>query len=387
MIDLSDINPVPYADPWNISLLERFKKLQIGKKRIAYFYEKADNSTFRYRIYNMTQAINLSQEAISAAYFFLDDAAYFDDIAEKADMLVICRARYNHEVNQLIHQFKKRGKKVLFDIDDLVFNTDHTHLVISTLDADIHNPHTWDFWFAYISRMGQTLKLCDGAITTNNYLAEQIKSFINIPVSVIPNFINKEQLEFSELIFEKKKKVKSAKNGLIHMGYFSGSPSHNKDFNLVSSSLMTLFDFHPKLRLVLVGYIDIPEELNQFKDRVEKYPYQDFITLQKLIGSVEFNLMPLQNNLFTNCKSELKYFEAAIVGTQSIASPSFTYERAIDHTKNGYLAQTHQWESMINLALDNIANYHTMAEFSYESSKKNYAWYNQLDCIFNALEV
>lgn len=385
MIHLTDINPLPYADPWNINLLDRFNQLIKGKKRVAYFYEKADNSTFRYRIYNMTQTINLCHEAISASYFFLEDAPYFEDIAEQADMLVICRARYNHEVNQLIHQFKKRGKKVLFDVDDLVFNTNHAHLIMSTLDADITCSNTWDFWFSYISRIGETLKLCDGAITTNQYLAEQIQSFADIPVSVIPNFMNKEQLEFSEMLYKKKQSIKPGENDLIHLGYFSGSPSHNKDFNLVSSSFVNLFDQHSKLRLVLVGYINIPDELYKYKERITKYPFHDFINLQKLIASVEFNLMPLQNNLFTNCKSELKYFEAAIVGTLSIASPSYTYGKAIDHTNNGYLAQAHQWESTINLALNNMENYQAMAAVSFDLSKNKYAWHNQLECVLNAL--
>ena len=57
--------------------------------------------------------------------------------------------------------------------------------------------------------------------------------------------------------------------------------------------------------------------------------------------------MPLQYNAFTNCKSELKYFEAAVVGTQTIASPMFTYARAIRHGENGYLAQAHQWADRI----------------------------------------
>jgi len=39
---------------------------------------------------------------------------------------------------------------------------------------------------------------------------------------------------------------------------------------------------------------------------------------------VEIVIAPLQENVFTNCKSELKYFEAAIVGT----IPSYSPKRA-----------------------------------------------------------
>ncbi len=63
--------------------------------RVAYFYERADNSTFRYRIYNMVQVLNSVADGPSASYFFLDDLHRLDDIAERADVLVICRAGYD----------------------------------------------------------------------------------------------------------------------------------------------------------------------------------------------------------------------------------------------------------------------------------------------------
>ena len=37
----------------------------------------------------------------------------------------------------------------------------------------------------------------------------------------------------------------------------------------------------------------------------------------------------MENNKFTNCKSELKFFEAAIAETVTVASPTFNYKNAI----------------------------------------------------------
>ncbi|MCX7068399.1 MAG: hypothetical protein NTW85_11985 [Methylococcales bacterium] len=377
---------IPYSDPWNISLHERIKTLARGKYRVAYFYETANNSTFRYRAYNMVQVLNNEQNCnISASYFFLDDLHFFDEIANLADVLVICRSRYCHRINQLITKFRIRGKRVLFDIDDFVFNTNYAHLIINTLDQDTDNPALWDYWFSYLSRMGETLRLCDSAITTNDYLANRIVEFSGLPVSVVPNFINNEQLVLSEDIFRSKEASGFARNDTISLGYFSGSPSHNLDYAIITSALEQVMDNDPRVELMVVGYIEVGSTLSKFGDRIKYQPFQDYVNLQRLVSSVEFNLMPLQSNVFTNCKSELKYFESAIVGTLSIASPSYTYATAIQDGKNGYIAQAHQWTTVIQKAIENISSYPDMASTAFADANSKYAWSNQYKKIINAL--
>jgi hypothetical protein len=375
-----------YSDPWNIPLHERIKVLACGKRRVAFFYESANNSTFRYRAYNMAQALNEeNNNEVSASYFFLDDLRLIDEIADLADVLVICRSRYCHRINHLVTKFRLRGKRILFDVDDLVFDTRYAHLIINTLDQNIHNQEIWDYWFAYLSRMGETLRLCDGAITTNDYLAARITEFSGLPVSVIPNFINKEQLDFSEALFLKKEASGFARNGRIGLGYFSGSPSHNLDFAIITPALEAVLESDPRVELMIVGYIEAGPSLKRFGSRIKHQPFHDYVNLQRLIGSVEFNLMPLQSNVFTHCKSELKYFEAAIVGTLSIASPSHTYVAAIQHGMNGYIAQAHQWAPVIQDAIGNIHSYPEMAATAYADARSKYAWFNQRETILNAL--
>lgn len=378
---------VPYRDPWNLPLHERFKMLTRGKRRVAYFYEAANNSTFRYRAYNMVQALNDTDSTndISASYFFADDLHQLDEIVRQSDLLVICRSGYNHRINQLITRFRVQRKRVLFDIDDYVFNTACAHLIIQTLDVDAERPEVWDYWFAYLGRMGATLKMCDGAITTNSCLAARIAEFSGLPVTVVPNFINREQLLLSEALYNGKTASGFARDGKISLGYFSGSPSHNLDYALVKSALEEVLEHDPRVELTVVGYIEAGPELARFGSRIRHQPFHDYVNLQRLIGSVEFNLMPLQSNIFTNCKSELKYFEAAIAGTLSIASPSYTYAAAIRDGQNGYLAQAHQWTSAIQRALEQIDSYPAMAAAAYADAHTTYAWFNQRETILHAL--
>jgi glycosyltransferase involved in cell wall biosynthesis len=355
-----------YSDPWALPLPQRLHQLGRGQRRVAYYYEEANTSTFRYRCYNMAQVLTGAEQVdvpeFSACWFHradLEQAA--EEIAACADVLVVCRSGYESRLLRLIQAFRARGKRVLFDVDDLVFDTRYAHLVMNTLDRDIDAAIWWDFWFGYLGRMRATLDLCDGAITTNAFLAARLAECTSQPVAVVPNFINREQRAISDQVWQSKADSGFARNGEFTLGYFSGSPSHNHDYGLVEPAIAALMARRPELRLLTVGYIEPGPHLQPFKDRLQHAPFQDWVNLQRLVGSVEVNLMPLAASVFTDCKSPLKYFESAIVGTLSIASPSINYADAIRHGVNGYLARGHEWEQQIEQVIDTLQRYPEMA--------------------------
>jgi hypothetical protein len=385
MFSLEAVPPVAHEDPWHVPLPERMRLLARRPRRVAYFYEQADNSTFRYRVHNMVEVLNAAEGDIGASYFFHADLHRTEEIAEMAQVLVLCRTRYDHRVNRLVQAFRRRGKRVLYDIDDFVFNDDYVHLLVNTLDLDAENPQVWNDWFAYLSRMGAALKLCDAGITTNEHLAARMRAYAGIPVEVVPNFMNREQLALSARVFEAKAAQRPGHDGRIHIGYFSGSPSHNRDFAMVVPALEELLEKDERLGVVVVGYIEAGPRLERFGPRVKRYPFQDYVNLQRLVGSVEYNLMPLQFNTFTDCKSELKYFEAAAVGTLSIASPSRVYASAIRQGANGWLARAWEWAGALREALARAGEYRAMAEVARADALSKYAWDRQRPRILAAL--
>ena len=66
-----------------------------------------------------------------------------------------------------------------------------------------------------------------------------------------------------------------------------------------------------------------------------------FRQLPDELARFDINLAPLETgNVYCEAKSELKYFEAALVEVPTIASPTVPYEEAIRHGETGYLART-----------------------------------------------
>jgi glycosyltransferase involved in cell wall biosynthesis len=109
------------------------------------------------------------------------------------------------------------------------------------------------------------------------------------------------------------------------------------------------------------------------------------MNLQRLIGSTEFNLVPLQDNPFTNCKSELKFFEAAITGTMTLASPTHVFRAAIKDGKNGYLVNNTDWEQRIAEAVESRDRYDEIAEESVRYATTHYTGSVIRDSICQAL--
>lgn len=383
-----------HSQEWMSSSFEtRLAQLKQGRVRVAYYYDTPDNSTFRYRVYNMIEVIRAyscgATPELSAAWFCRSDEAHLSRIADAADIIVLCRARYSDRLAGLVTRARNLGRLVIFDVDDLVVDINRAHLLAYSLDQDLDEDGTWDLWFGYIGRVSAMMHLCDRVIATNEYLASRITECSNKSVSILPNFINKEQLNCSNLLLEAKKSNLFSRDDHIHVGYFSGSPSHNKDFEIAAPAISRIMATDKRVHLNIVGFLDIRGDISQFGDRIHRYPLQDYLGLQRLIATTEINIAPLQDNLFTNCKSELKYFEAAVVGTNTIASPTFAFSGSIADGSNGWLSANHEWEEKLSLAIDSLADdartYELMAERARDVAVERFSWEKQYDGIRNVL--
>ena len=379
---LASVPRVPYVDPLQAPLAERLTQLGRGLRHVAYFYARPDTSTFRYRVLNMIEALRGADPEVGAAWFAAADLEHTDAILDRADVVVICRVLYTAGFAHVIAGARARGLRVLFDVDDLVFDDRFTQLVMETLDVT-QDEAAWTSWFGWIARAGAMMRLCDGVIVTNGFLAERAQAFSGLPTAIVPNFLNAAQLETSARILAGKQATGFARDDRIHFGYFSGTPSHNRDFAIIADTLADLMASHPRLCLRIVGYLEPGPRLLSFGDRVERWPLQDFVNLQRLIGEIEFNLAPLQNNVFTACKSELKVFEASAVGTISIASPGFRL--AVRDGQTGYVAPAQDWPHVLAVALSRLDDYPTMAAAAATAALASYSPSRQGRRIVHAL--
>jgi glycosyltransferase involved in cell wall biosynthesis len=382
--------PLPYIPPWNLQPLRtRVDALRRGTPRIAWLYEQPDTSTFRYRCLNPSETLATVHPTVGAAWFELSDLPVLLTEVAQLDVLVICRVRYDAAVARLIIRARAAGTRVLFDCDDLVFDTRYVHLVLDTLDQPTDQDIYWDSWFALIGRIEATAHLCEGGVTTNAFLAKRMAEVLGgAPVGTVPNYLARDQEVVARRLLAAKRERGFCGDGRVTIGYFSGTPTHNKDFAVAAPALARLLAADEAVNLRFVGFMPLHGPLAPFTNRIEVVPLQDYLNLQRVIAEVEVNIAPLQENAFTNSKSELKFFEAAVVGTWTIATPTYSFQHSIRDGITGRLARAFEWDSAlaeaVALARD-PERYARLAEMAAEEVYLAYGWDRQADRIINAV--
>ncbi|NTE63204.1 glycosyltransferase [Agrobacterium fabrum] len=384
---------IPYRAPWDDEPFDERAKVfrQPAENRVAFLYEKPDTSTFRYRVFNMVEAVReLNPREIVASWFSLDEIDALTSLLPRIQTLVLARVRYGKAVGELVSRARAFNVRILADFDDLVFDTKYAHLVLANNDQPTENEAHINSWYAYVGRLQATATLCDGAITTNEFLAAKLGNICGGPVNIVPNFLNKRQQSFSRVLLEKKRNRHFRGNGPVRIGYFSGSPTHNRDFQIAVQALCSLLKDDRNVTLRIVGFMESFRELSQFSERVEVIELQDWINLQARIAEVDINIAPLQLNDFTNCKSELKYFEAAVVGTFSCLSRSFTFTRAVTEPEDALIVDDWRWNESLREAVDLVRMpdvYGSRAVKAAERAYSRYGWDCNTDAILAALAL
>ncbi len=292
--------------------------------------------TFRYRCEHQAEQLE--------SYGFKTDAAYFDRVDCDAVLnsyqcFLLHRVPHRMTVERFIKKAEQLGKPVIFDIDDLVFDEDRLGY-IRALEG--RSSQEVQLYRDNIKQHHRTLSLCKFAVAATEPLQAAVqKTFPHIRCFINPNGLNDIQLKQAEQALQINKPAVDAQ--IVRIAYLSGTPTHNRDFKECARALERVLETYAYARLMLVGHLDSGESFARFGERMELRPPVPWQDLPRLIRHVDINLAPLElDNPFTECKSSLKYFEAAIVGVPTVASDLEPYRKSIVHGENGYLCRTEE---------------------------------------------
>lgn len=340
-----------------------------NKKNIIYIKDVFDNSTFRYRTYNVIEAME-NNSKYHVTCFLIKELYSIYNLLEKIDLVILQRAKWSFELESFIQILKKSNIKIIYDMDDLIYNTKYVPKYLNSIGD--YREFAIDSFFALAQRYELIAKKSDGFIVTTKALERNIKKDFNKPVWLLPNFLNKEQEEESKKIVEIKKNNYDNKKFVI--GYFSGSNSHQRDLEIIESAIIKLINKYDNIYLKIVGFMNLSDNLENLKKKgriiFEKFvPYQE---LQYKIGSVDINVIPLQKHEFNECKSELKYFEASIVDTISVATNNEVYSNIIEDGVDGYLSNEMEWFEKLEYIYLNYEKLEKVKQAAKNKCYKNY---------------
>ena len=239
---------------------------------------------------------------------------------EWADVLVISRVIDGNAWDT--HQLCKRfGVKLVVDVDDL-WILPRNHIL-----------HGYYQKTKYGEKQEQFLCIADQVWTTNTRLADEIKPF-NTNVHIIPNALPYGDGQFND-----------SKNQSDRIRFFyAGGHTHKHDIALLSDVNRAMRKdelFKEKGQFVLAGgfenkqdvYVDkIWEDMEKMYSghAVKSATYKrlfgrDTYSYMDLYKDADVGLIPLEDNRFTRCKSNLKILECAAKKIPAIVSDVATY--------------------------------------------------------------
>jgi glycosyltransferase involved in cell wall biosynthesis len=293
-----------------------------------------EGAPHRYRVTHLLEQLALLGVR-AESYHFHDRRALTH--AADAEIVVLYRVPWDAYVEATVERVRSAGGFPLFAVDDLIF--DPSMRSFPNL-AGLRGEEV-SAWYDGLRLYRATLDACDAFLGSTEALSRAADA-LGKRAFIHRNTLSFELLELSE---SARRVAVARPPERVRLGYFSGTRTHQHDFDAIGAPLARVLSRHPEATLVLAGYVRLPAPLEPLEDRIERIPFMQWRELPRHLAGVDVNLVPLASSVFNDAKSELKYFEAAAAGVVTVASPTEPFRRAIRHGETGLLAEDEtEWD-------------------------------------------
>lgn len=242
-----------------------------------------------------------------------------------ADALFLYRVPFTREIGTLLDDARRRDLRRLGSIDDLVFVDDAD----ARPSLDHLAPAERALWLQGVARYRATLERCDHFVAPTAPLREEARR-LGWRTSLHADAASRVELAIGRSLMEARERSSLSPSRDLVLGYFSGTPTHDRDFAVAASALRQVLRRHPRVRLLIAGPLAFGRTFADFGDRVLVRETVPWTRLAARVASVDVNLAPLTwTERFSAAKGELKYIEAGAVGVPTVASPTPAFRHAI----------------------------------------------------------
>jgi glycosyltransferase involved in cell wall biosynthesis/GT2 family glycosyltransferase len=295
-----------------------------------------------------------------------------DLYAGKYDFIVCHRLPWGSTFETLKNSAERFGIKIIMDFDDLVFHEDY-----ACFFDEIRRKKKIEC-LEDVRNFQKALENCFGSIASTKTIKRELNKLGIMNTEILPNTVPDETLHMSNSAYKEKKN--RVTNREVVIGYSSGSETHEKDFRSILPAIEKILNKFKNSKLNLLGHIEIPSELNsdRFNGQVTKIPFTEAFLLPKTLALLDINIAPLEDRVFCQAKSALKYFEAGLVGVPTIASDTEPFREAIKHGETGFVAKTiDDWYKYLDLLVSDRSKRVQIGEAARNDALENYTSINR----------
>lgn len=267
---------------------------------------------------------------------------------------------------KLVDYAKEKGKKIIFEFDDLL------HIV-----PDNHPEQSKISHKAFQDGVENIVKIADVCITTNEFLKNQYTHW-NENIHVFPNYMDFE--------FWQKPERSRLKTDKIRLGW-AGGISHVDDLKFITPVLVDLCKKYENLQIVYCGGGGPPGDdawraFNYGPDIMKEIPYKNreyslgtpLEYWPDKLNSLQFDIgiAPLIEHKFNRCKTPIKWMEYGINKVPSVCQ-EFLYGQVIEDGVTGFTATDEQeWFEKLSKLIEDENLRKEMGTRAKESVIKNH---------------
>jgi glycosyltransferase involved in cell wall biosynthesis len=334
-----------------------------GRKDVLFVFDQPGAWT-RYRSDHQAEALRFAGLACDLVQA---DTVDLLDAVGHYDRFVLNRVEWTDDLAVFCDRARAAGATLIFDTDDLVFEPEL-----------IHHFAVFDGWpesellleVAKLDRYRRTLDACDGATVTTEPLREHALRHAE-NVDVVPNAVSEDMVRHAD---DALARVAGTGGDAVTIGYLSGTRTHARDFLEAADAVLWALATYPHVRFQAVGKLHLDERFDRFAGRVERMPLRPWQALPTLLRGIDINLAPLERaNPVTECKSCVKYLEAALGGVPTVASPRPDFVRVIDNGLNGLLAESPgEWRDALGRLIESSSERREVGERAAEETRREH---------------
>jgi len=259
---------------------------------------------------------------------------------------------------ELVKRARADGTCIIYSIDD------------NLLDLQPEGFNRWPFTTEELMAVRYFAREADGIIVTTDLLRNRLAR-LNDNIFVVPNALD-EQLWSAER-FTERHASNSNKRKVI--GYM-GTHTHDADMMMILQALRVILRrYSQQVELQLIGgvadqavieaFAGLPVSILDVGGNVE---YPAFV--RWMVNNVKWDLAiaPLEENVFTRCKSDIKFLDYGILGIPGIYSQGPVYGKTVQHLETGYLADNNpqSWTEALELLLTDNSHRQRIAKNAQE---------------------
>jgi glycosyltransferase involved in cell wall biosynthesis len=303
-----------------------------------------------YRIEQKLEQLRLA--GFEADFISQDEPQRFMSEAGACDAAIFYRVPAFPAIEKAILYCRQLGVVTFYEIDDLVYDPEYFPDAIENYRGQLKLEEYANL-VVDAPLFERAMILCDYGIASTPALQRRMESVVVRKKCFLHR--NAMDSRHERFVALRAQWNHARRTDEVILFYASGTRAHNEDFEILAApAIAKLLRSRSHVRLVTMGYLPLPKVLQPYASRITQLPpVWDVNTFWSALSEADINLSVLKPGMISDCKSEIKWLEAAMLGIPSVVSGTATHRELLTDGRHAMLADSaSEWCAKLELLID-----------------------------------